>query len=98
MWLAIGCVPAPTRSQSPERVGAGPVAIPFRRDPDRLKGDLVGHDPAWVQPACHAFVDAWQIANVLEHSLRDYEVYCGILNHSHGPWGTITDRSPVTRT
>jgi len=97
MRLAVGCVPAPTRSQPPKRVGAGPVAVPFRRDSDRLEGDLVGHDPARFQPACHAFVDAWQIVNELKHSLRDDEVYCGIINHSHRPWGAIRDEAFVTR-
>src|SRR6266851_5790015 len=97
MRFAIGHVPPPTRGKPPECVRARPVAVPFLRDPNRLESDLMRHDPAWFQPAHHTCVDARQVANELEHSLREDEICRSFLDHSHRPWGVITNRSAVTK-
>src|SRR5262249_53213311 len=51
MWLAIACMPPPSRRQLPERVRARPMTVPLRRNSDRLESDLMRHDPTRLQPA-----------------------------------------------
>src|SRR5262249_43589190 len=95
MWFAVGYMPAPSRRQPPECVRACPMAVPFRRYPDRLESDLMRHDPARLQPARHPPVSARQITDELEYSLREYEIHCSVPDHVHGPRSAVTDQPPV---
>src|SRR4030081_3892777 len=95
MRLAIGRMPPPSRQQFPECVGARPVTVPCRRQANRLERNLMGHDSARFQPASHSSIDLRQIADKLEYSLGEHEVYRIVVNYSDGPWGTIADRTTI---